>query len=310
MILEVGNLTKSYGGKNVVEGVSFSLAAGEAYGLLGPNGAGKSTTIGMLFGLVRQDSGSVVIDGSDAAKNPLGVKTVLGYVPQDIALYGDLTARENLLFWGRMYNLGGALLKERVAQALETVGLTDRAGDKVQTFSGGMKRRVNIAAALLHQPKILVMDEPTVGIDPQSRSYILETVKKLNTGGMTVIYTSHYMEEVEFLCTRIGIIDHGRIIAEGNLQALRAIVGEAGQVNFTLKGTGDGFLSDVRALPQIRQAHLQEDLLVVTSTEPANALAAVAGILARSGIELQKVEIREPNLEAVFLHLTGRALRD
>lgn len=310
MILEVGNLTKSYGGKNVVEGVSFSLAAGEAYGLLGHNGAGKSTTIGMLFGLVRPDSGSVVIDGTDAAKNPLSVKKVLGYVPQDIALYGDLTARENLLFWGRMYNLGGALLKERVAQALETVGLTDRAGDKVQTFSGGMKRRVNIAAALLHQPKILVMDEPTVGIDPQSRSYILETVKKLNAGGMTVIYTSHYMEEVEFLCTRIGIIDHGRIIAEGDLQALRAIVGEAGQVNFTLKGTGDGFLSDVRALPQTRQAHLQEDLLVVTSAEPANALAAVAGILARSGIELQKVEIREPNLEAVFLYLTGRALRD
>lgn len=310
MILEVKDLTKSYQNKTVVDQVSFSLLEGEAYGLLGPNGAGKSTTIGMIFGLVRPDGGMIMVDGINAWQKPLLAKRRLGYVPQDIALYGDLSAQENLMFWGRMYDLSGSLLKERVHSALDVVGLSDRARDKVQTFSGGMKRRVNIAAALLHNPKILIMDEPTVGIDPQSRSYILETVKKLNAEGMTVIYTSHYMEEVECLCTRVGIIDHGKIIAQGTLAQLRSIVGEAGQVTFILKGYSENFLARVRALPQIIQATLKDDKLVVTSSEPAHALAAVAGLLAGNGAELQKVEILEANLEAVFLHLTGRALRD
>lgn len=310
MILTVDTLKKTYNGKTVVDDVSFSLKEGEAYGLLGPNGAGKSTTIGMIFGLVRPDGGTVTVDGLDAWKRPLEAKRRLGYVPQDIALYGDLSAVENLKFWGRMYDLSGSLLKERVATALEIVGLTDRAGDKVDTFSGGMKRRINIAAALLHEPKVLIMDEPTVGIDPQSRSYILETVKKLNAEGITVIYTSHYMEEVEFLCGRIGIIDQGKLIAQGDLQELRSIVGEAGQVNFTLRGARDGFLKKISELPQVMQATLQEDRLVVTSRNPADALAAVAGVLAGAGVELLKVEVHEPNLEAVFLHLTGRALRD
>jgi ABC-2 type transport system ATP-binding protein len=310
VILTVDTLKKTYNGKTVVDDVSFSLKEGEAYGLLGPNGAGKSTTIGMIFGLVHPDGGTVTVDGLDAWKRPLEAKRRLGYVPQDIALYGDLSAVENLKFWGRMYDLSGSRLKERVATALEIVGLTDRAGDKVDTFSGGMKRRINIAAALLHEPKVLIMDEPTVGIDPQSRSYILETVKKLNAEGITVIYTSHYMEEVEFLCGRIGIIDQGKLIAQGDLQELRSIVGEAGQVNFTLRGARDGFLKKIIELPQVMQATLQEDRLVVTSRNPADALAAVAGVLAGAGVELLKVEVHEPNLEAVFLHLTGRALRD
>lgn len=290
--------------------VNFSLHEGEAYGLLGPNGAGKSTIISMIFGLVRLDEGMVKVAGVDAWQKPLVAKRTLGYVPQEVALYGDLSAKENLMFWGRMYDVNGTPLKHRVEQVLDIVGLTERSGDKVDTFSGGMKRRINIAAALLHEPKVLIMDEPTVGIDPQSRTYILETIKELNAQGITVIYTSHYMEEVEFLCNRIGVIDHGKLIAEGTLQELRSIVGEVGQVNFVLRGTREGFLDSVRALPQVMQATLQDDRLVVTSAEPANALAAVAGILAAMGVELQKVDIQEPNLEAVFLHLTGRALRD
>ena len=310
MILEVENLTKKYQDKTVVDHVNFSLHEGEAYGLLGPNGAGKSTIISMIFGLVRLDEGMVKVAGVDAWQKPLVAKRTLGYVPQEVALYGDLSAKENLMFWGRMYDVNGTPLKHRVEQVLDIVGLTERSGDKVDTFSGGMKRRINIAAALLHEPKVLIMDEPTVGIDPQSRTYILETIKELNAQGITVIYTSHYMEEVEFLCNRIGVIDHGKLIAEGTLQELRSIVGEVGQVNFVLRGTREGFLDSVRALPQVMQATLQDDRLVVTSAEPANALAAVAGILAAMGVELQKVDIQEPNLEAVFLHLTGRALRD
>ncbi|EEG79041.1 ABC transporter related protein [Dethiobacter alkaliphilus AHT 1] len=310
MLLEATGLIKKYNGKTVVDNISFSLNEGEAYGLLGPNGAGKSTTIGMIFGLVRPDGGTVMVEGLDAWQKPLQAKKLLGYVPQEIALYGDLSARENLMFWGRMYDLGGSRLKDRVAQVLDIVGLSERGGDKVETFSGGMKRRINIAAALLHEPKVLIMDEPTVGIDPQSRTYILETVKNLNAQGTTVIYTSHYMEEVEFLCHRIGVIDHGRLIAQGTLHELRSLVGEAGQVSFVLRGSRDGFLEAVQSLPQVKQATLQEDRLVVTTTESANALAAVAATLAAAGVEMQKVDIQEPNLEAVFLHLTGRALRD
>ncbi|WP_040378310.1 ABC transporter ATP-binding protein [Dethiobacter alkaliphilus] len=309
-MLEATGLIKKYNGKTVVDNISFSLNEGEAYGLLGPNGAGKSTTIGMIFGLVRPDGGTVMVEGLDAWQKPLQAKKLLGYVPQEIALYGDLSARENLMFWGRMYDLGGSRLKDRVAQVLDIVGLSERGGDKVETFSGGMKRRINIAAALLHEPKVLIMDEPTVGIDPQSRTYILETVKNLNAQGTTVIYTSHYMEEVEFLCHRIGVIDHGRLIAQGTLHELRSLVGEAGQVSFVLRGSRDGFLEAVQSLPQVKQATLQEDRLVVTTTESANALAAVAATLAAAGVEMQKVDIQEPNLEAVFLHLTGRALRD
>ncbi|MDW7650678.1 MAG: ABC transporter ATP-binding protein [Bacillota bacterium] len=309
-MLDIKNLTKSYQKKKVVDNISISLREGEAFGLLGPNGAGKSTTIAMVFGLVRPDSGTIFIDGINARKEPLPAKRMLGYVPQDIALYGDLSARENLIFWGRMYDLSGAALTKRVEEVLEIVGLSDRARDKVQTFSGGMKRRINIAAALLHHPKILVMDEPTVGVDPQSRSYILDTVKKLNGEGLTVIYTSHYMEEVEYLCGRIGIIDNGSIIAQGDLEELRSILGTSGQVNFTLRGGSESLLAEVQALPQVIRADLQDSRLLVTSTRPADALAAVAASLAASGAELQKVEIHEPNLEAVFLHLTGRALRD
>lgn len=212
-MLQAENIKKAYGKKTIVKGISFSLQKGESFGLLGPNGAGKSTTISMISGLVPLDSGHITVGGYVIGKETAKAKQKIGVVPQEIALYPTLTAIENLMFWGKMYGLTHGEAKKRSAEILEYVGLTERAKDKIEMFSGGMKRRINIGAALLHKPELLIMDEPTVGIDPQSRNHILETVKQLNETGMTVIYTSHYMEEVEYLCDRIGIIDQGEMIA-------------------------------------------------------------------------------------------------
>lgn len=309
-ILSVEGISKSFGKLQAAENVSFQVMQGEAFGLLGPNGAGKSTTINMLFGLLTPDRGTIRVAGRTMAEDALAVKRSLGYVPQEIALYPELTANENLMFWGRLYGLSGARLKERVGTVLEMVGLTERAKGRVGTFSGGMKRRINIAAALLHEPRVLIMDEPTVGIDPQSRNHILETVKQLNQQGLTIIYTSHYMEEVEFLCTRIGIIDHGRIIALGTVDELRRIVGEEAQITLTVQGLDSCGLEKVTTLNQVARVRLQDDELVIFSPNPGMALSSVSTFLAETGVSMRSVRIAEPNLEAVFLHLTGRALRD
>ena len=229
-ILDVQDLKKSFGKFEAVKGVSFSIEKGESFSLLGPNGAGKSTIINMITGLYPPTSGEIHIMEIDVIKNPKQAQKMIGVVPQEIALYETLSARENLKFWGRMYDLSGKHLDKSVDEVLEIIGLTDRAKDKVNTFSGGMKRRVNIGAAILHQPEVLIMDEPTVGIDPQSRNHILETVKRLNNEGMTIIYTSHYMEEVEYLCERIGIIDHGELIACGTLKELRETIGDRSRI--------------------------------------------------------------------------------
>jgi ABC-2 type transport system ATP-binding protein len=225
-LLRCEGLEKKYGDRLVVDHLSFQVKKGEIYGLLGPNGAGKSTTISMICGLLQPDAGKIEVQGMDIRKHMKEVQRLLGVVPQDIALYLNLSARDNLLFWGRMYDLKGKDLEEKVSESLEIVGLSDRAKDLVGTFSGGMKRRVNIAASIIHNPKLLIMDEPTVGIDPQSRNHILETVKQLNKEGMSVIYTSHYMEEVEFLCDRIGIIDRGKMIAQGTLKEIIQLIDE------------------------------------------------------------------------------------
>lgn len=309
-ILEVSGLSKSFGKLAAVNDVSFQVVEGESFGLLGPNGAGKSTTISMLFGLITPDKGSILVSGQTMQANPLAVKRCLGYVPQEIALYPELTAQENLAFWGRLYGLSGANLQSRIADVLGVVGLSERARGKVGTFSGGMKRRINIAAALLHQPRLLIMDEPTVGIDPQSRNHILETVKQLNQQGMTVIYTSHYMEEVEYLCTRIGIIDHGQIIALGTVAELRGIVGEDSEIVLTVQGLSQDYLPELNQLPHVRQVRLQGEDLVVVSPQPALALGGISTLLAEQGISMRSIRVNEPNLESVFLHLTGRALRD
>ncbi|MDP3487627.1 MAG: ABC transporter ATP-binding protein, partial [Bacillota bacterium] len=266
--------------------------------------------IGMIFGLLRPTTGEVVVNGIPVVKEPEKAKACLGYVPQEIALYPELTAAENLTYWGRMYGLGGAKLTQRVAEVLEIVGLSDRAKSKIETFSGGMKRRVNIAAALLHEPKVLIMDEPTVGVDPQSRNHILETVKKLNAAGLTIVYTSHYMEEVEYLCTRIGIIDHGKIIAEGTVPDLRRIVGEVATLALQVSSIPNGMLLTLQHLSELNTVVATHETLQLTAGDAAQALAAVTQVLADFRVKLRSVDIKEANLEAVFLHLTGRALRD
>jgi ABC-2 type transport system ATP-binding protein len=308
-MLEVDGLRKSFGNTRAVDGVTFHVVAGEAYGLLGPNGAGKSTTINLILGLLPADAGSVTVGGLDLRAKANQVKQMIGFVPQDIALYPTLSARENLSFWGRMYGLSGATLTERTDEALDMVGLADRAKERIGTYSGGMKRRINIAAALLHHPQLLIMDEPTVGVDPQSRNRILETVRELNQGGMTVIYTSHYMEEVEFLCSRIGIVDQGRIIAEGTLDELRQIIGHRSRIRLRLSDDTAHVVERLRTLKQIDSVEVRGDEIIVVTAEPAGVLPAVTAECVEHA-RIQSVAIEEANLEAVFLHLTGRDLRD
>lgn len=309
IMLQVRGLIKTFGEKRVVDGVTFHVSEGEAYGLLGPNGAGKSTTISLILGLLKMDAGSVTVAGRDLRADPAGVKRLIGFVPQEIALYPTLTARENLAFWGRMYGLGGRALAQRIDEALATVGLSQRARERIDTYSGGMKRRINIAAALLHRPRLLIMDEPTVGIDPQSRNHILETVRTLNRSGLTVVYTSHYMEEVEYLCSRIGIIDCGRIIAEGTLEELRQIIGHGAHIRLRLSSNGSHVVDRLRAIKGVEKVEELAGEILITTPDAAAVLPAITAECTEHA-KIQSVALEEPNLEAVFLHLTGRALRD
>ncbi|MCM3694321.1 ABC transporter ATP-binding protein [Neobacillus niacini] len=312
-MLNVQELGKSFGKFEAVKGVSFSVEKGESFSLLGPNGAGKSTTINMITGLYPPTSGSIQITGVDVIKNPKQAQKSIGVVPQEIALYETLSARENLKFWGRMYDLSGNALEKVVDEVLEIIGLTDRAKDKVSTFSGGMKRRVNIGAAILHKPEVLIMDEPTVGIDPQSRNHILETVKRLNNEGMTIIYTSHYMEEVEYLCERIGIIDHGELIACGTLRELRESIGDRSRIIISLDNEGSHHLeisSLLEGLAVEKDILIKDKLLTVFHKEPQAILSELIQLVTKDGTKITSVEIVEPNLESVFLHLTGRSLRN
>ncbi|MFS0779864.1 ABC transporter ATP-binding protein [Neobacillus sp. 3P2-tot-E-2] len=312
-MLNVQELRKSFGKFDAVKGVSFSVEKGESFSLLGPNGAGKSTTINMLTGLYPPTSGSIQVTGVDVINNPKLAQKSIGVVPQEIALYGALSARENLKFWGRMYDLSGKALDKAVDEVLEIIGLTDRAKDKINTFSGGMKRRVNIGAAILHKPEVLIMDEPTVGIDPQSRNHILNTVKSLNQNGMTIIYTSHYMEEVEYLCERIGIMDHGELIACGTLRELRETIGDRSRIIISMD---KGFSKDIEIGSLIKNLVLKKDVLIkdnlltVFHKEPHLVLSDLIQLVTKTGTKITSVEIVEPNLESVFLHLTGRSLRD
>lgn len=312
-MLKVEQLSKSYDGKSIVDQLHLHIKAGEAYGLLGPNGAGKSTTIGMISGLIKPQSGSIMIGDVNMLQSPKQAQRYIGIVPQEIALYLKMTARENLMFWGRMYGLKGQQLKQRVAEVLQIIGLEDRANDKVGAYSGGMKRRVNIGAAILHEPQLLIMDEPTVGIDPQSRNHILQTVKQLNEQGMTIIYTSHYMEEVEYLCTRIGIIDHGKLLAEGSIEQLQQLVGNATTIHIHL----EDIVEDEHDLLAKLVAHcegssftIKESVITTLSNEPQTVLVRILPLLEAERITISKIDIQKPNLETVFLHLTGRSLRD
>ena len=308
-VLEVSQLHKRYGASVAVKNVSFRVGQGEVYGLLGPNGAGKSTTIKVLSCLTPPDGGQVRIDGLDVRDDVLTVKRRIGIVPQDLALYDDFTARENLHFFGRLYGFGGRHLRDRADMLLEDVGLIDRANHRVGTFSGGMKRRINIAAGLIHDPKMLYLDEPTVGIDPQSRRKILDLVKNLNQRGLTVLYTTHYMEEAEELCDRIGIIDHGEIIAEGSLGELRGLAGELTPIRITLRGTPTPEqIGELETL--VEAASFEGDCLTLLTREPKTALPRALTRLALFDLGVHHLDIEEPDLEAVFLKLTGRRLRD
>ncbi|HQX16519.1 MAG TPA: ATP-binding cassette domain-containing protein [Anaerolineales bacterium] len=311
-ILEVQNLAKSYGDFTAVKGISFDIKEGEIFSLLGPNGAGKTTTISMLSTLYTPTSGDAVIGGHSITKDPMAVKQVIGVVPQEIALYEDLTARENLVFWGQMYGLGGKSLNSRVDEVLEQIGLTDKAKNRVKTYSGGMKRRVNIGVGLLHKPRLLFMDEPTVGIDPQSRRAILDTVKDLNKNGMTVLYTTHYMEEAAELSNRVGIIDHGELIALGTQDELTKQVGQAETLILHIgeNEDPDALAKAVSSVEGVQKADVTDHEVSIITSDAKDILAGVVSKANERGIKIRSMDIREPNLEAVFLHLTGRALRD
>ncbi|GAB4532103.1 MAG: ABC transporter ATP-binding protein [Anaerolineales bacterium] len=312
-LLTTHNLHKHYNGIHAVRGLSFHIDAGEIYSLLGPNGAGKTTTIGMLTTLLAPTEGEAEIGGFSVTRQPEKVREIIGVVPQEIALYDDLTARENLAFWGKMYGLRGAALKARIAETLDLAELNGRADHKVSTFSGGMKRRLNIAVGLLNRPKILFLDEPTVGIDPQSRRRILDTVVELNRQGLAVLYTTHYMEEAQEISHRIGIIDHGQLIAEGTLDELirGAQVGESIALRLESSPSDpEALRADLEHQPGVARALCAENDLTLHVDEANNRLPALLNRLNALGLHVRRIELREPNLEAVFLHLTGRALRE
>jgi ABC-2 type transport system ATP-binding protein len=308
--IEVRDLHKDFGEVYAVRGVSFEVAAGEIFSLLGPNGAGKSTTISMLACLLQPTAGDALVMGHSVLREEMAVKDAIGVVPQEIALYEDLTARENLSFWGKMYGLRGAPLGQRVDEVLDLTGLTERADGRAGKFSGGMKRRLNIGIALLHRPQVLIMDEPTVGIDPQTRRNILDSVKEFNRQGMTVLYTTHYMEEAQELSDHIAIMDQGEIIAYGTHEELVQIVGELDRVDLTLSAPAEQVLPTWQATEGVHQVSAEDGGVSVLVEDSNLVLPRLFESATAAGVRITSVEIQEPNLETVFLHLTGRALRD
>ncbi len=309
LVLECRDLRKSYGDRLAVDGVGFEIAGGETYGLLGPNGAGKTTTISMVCGLLAHDAGEVLVDGRRVDTTTSEARAVIGYVPQDIAIYPDLSARENLRFFARLYGLSGDELNRRVDEVLEIVELADRAHERTDKFSGGMKRRLNIGLGLLNRPKLLVLDEPTVGVDPQSRNAILASVERFREQGLAVLYTTHYMEEAERLCDRVGIIDLGHLMAEGTRRQLVAMVGEKDRVHLGATGDLESAARVAGALEAVEQATRTEDGLELVVEDARKHLPAILTYVGEHA-HVSAVEVSEPNLEAVFLHLTGKALRD
>jgi ABC-2 type transport system ATP-binding protein len=309
-ILVVEDLEKSYGDNHAVRGVSFRVARGEIFGLLGPNGAGKTTTISMLTGLFPPDAGTVTVDGLDLKTQLAAVKAKLGLVPQEFALYPTLSARQNLTFFGKIYGLRGKQLSNRVKEVLEMIGLTDKADKAVETYSGGMKRRVNIGAGLLHKPDLLFLDEPTVGVDPQSRNAIFENVEALNREGMTVIYTTHYMEEAQRLCHRVGIIDTGKMVALDTPSALIRSLGGGIVLLGVAEEQAEALAEQVTQLPTVKAATRTDGQIKIETHRVQEALMGALDLANQLDVRLTSLEILEPNLESVFLHLTGKKLRE
>lgn len=311
-ILQLKNITKRYDDKLVVDNVNFSIEKGDTFGLLGPNGAGKSTIISTICGLVKPDQGDILIDGISLTKDPQAAKKNIGFVPQDIALYENLNAIDNLKFWGTLYGLSGSLLKSRIDEALEVTELKARAKEKLKTYSGGMKRRINIAAAFMHHPKLLIMDEPTVGIDPQSRNHILEFTKNLNKEyGTSVIYTSHYMEEVEVLCNRLIILDEGKVIASGSKEEITRMISSSETIEITLSNYSREIGFKIENLSAVQGTSFKDNLLtIITNNNNKNGIQDIMDIIFQGNGKIQNLNVKVPNLEAVFLNLTGKNLRD
>ncbi len=308
--IAVENLDKCFGEIHAVDHVSFTVQQGEIFSLLGPNGAGKSTTISMVCGLIPADEGDALILGHSISRDAAAAKTCTGVVPQEIALYKDLTARENLEFWGKMYGLRGQELKERVDEVLALIGLTERQKDLVEEYSGGMKRRVNIGVALLHEPAVIIMDEPTVGIDPQSRRHILDGVKDLQAQGATILYTTHYMEEAQELSDHIAIMDEGRIIANGTHEELVRMIGRHDRIDLQLTVPSEELLAQWREISGVSQVASENGVVTVLADDSNIVLPRLFERANDHTARITAVNIQEPNLESVFLHLTGRALRD
>jgi ABC-2 type transport system ATP-binding protein len=307
-MVSISNLRKNYGTLQALKGISFEIEKGEFFGLLGPNGAGKTTIISILSSLAVADEGSIQLAGFDLKENPNDCKKTIGVVPQEIALYNELSAYENLLFWGSLYRVPKDQLKSSIDQMLLLFGLSDRRLDKVKTYSGGMKRRINIAASLLHQPSILFMDEPTVGIDPQSRNMIFEVVEKLHGEGMTIVYTTHYMEEAERLCDRIAIMDHGQIIGTGTVDELKRSSGALETIVVECSGISDETMQKISE--EWMHVKRVDRTLHFYTPDVKNDLSKIIVRCNDLGLDVTRIDIQKVNLETVFLKLTGKQLRD
>ncbi len=309
-MFQVENLSKRYGELRAVDGISFEVRAGEVYGLLGPNGAGKTTTLSMLSGVLKPDNGRILFDQIDLHAEPVKVKQQLGVVPQETALYEDLSARENLKFWGGLYGLKGGELDSAIERTLDQVGLKARAKDAVKKYSGGMKRRLNLALGLIHKPRLVLLDEPTVGIDPQARANILDVVREVAESGTTVLYTTHYLEEAESLCDRIGIMDHGRILAEGTLDELKNQAGE--EETITIEGSfeAEAVKAKLEAMDSVRLLSAEAGRAVISTGGSGEGAVKLLSRLFGADLPMDGISIRPPSLNSLFLNLTGRELRD
>jgi len=310
-LIEVHDLVKKFGSNRAVDGLTFSVQRGELFGLLGPNGAGKTTTINMLATLLPPDGGRALIGGHDVSRDPAAVRNLIGIVPQEIALYNDLNAWDNLQFWGSLYGMGGKALKSRTEELLELAELTEYASRKVETYSGGMKRRLNLIAGLMHSPEVLFLDEPTVGIDAQARSRILEMIGNLSVAGLTVIYTTHYLEEAEQLCDRIGVVDKGRMVALGNKEDLINQIGDNDSIAFKIpEERGESLKAIAITWPGVLQAEIVRGKIKLKTTDGSVTLPHLLACLASENLPLEQLEISRPNLETLYLNLTGRNLRE
>ncbi len=309
-MIQVENLEKSYGQVRAVNGVSFEVASGEIFGLLGPNGAGKTTTLHCMCGLVSPTAGRVRTGGADVQRDRVAACRQLGLAPQELALYESLSARENLEYWAGVYGLRGEQLRQRVDESLELAGLADRSREPVRRFSGGMKRRLNFACAIVHRPRILLLDEPTAGVDPQSRARLLDLVKEQARLGAAVVYTTHYMEEAQQLCDRLAVIDHGRIIAMGTLEELRALIGGRDLLRLAGRMDGAGAAGAAARMEGVEVLHAGGDWLTLRVADGAARLEAILDTLRRSGMEVRSVSLEQPSLESLFLQLTGKDLRE